>query len=103
MRTIEPGEEFEIEYGNGHRLKVVGLSFRQERELAKAEDAAKKVSTNEEAFDICEHALRLSLTNHDDKQFSVLLDKLNLNLIQEILLKINTAAEVSTDDEKKSE
>ena len=39
---IEPGEPFEIEYGNGKRLQVVALNGRQRRECMLALDAAHK-------------------------------------------------------------
>ena len=103
MRPVEPGETFEVEYGNGRKIQAVGLSFRQERELASLEDKARAAEKSEEVFALFETGLRKCLPHYSDDQFEKLLETLNLDLLQELIRGINRGQKLTEEDEKKSE
>lgn len=101
MGFVEPGEKFVVEYGNGRRIDAVGLTFRQERELAKVEDQAREMDTAEAVWDVFEKSLPIALPHKSEQQISDLLDTLNLRLLQELVKAVLRGQSLSEDDRKK--
>jgi len=101
MGAVEPGEGFTIEYGKGRQLCAVGLSFRQERALAKLEDSARAAESAEQVFDLFEQGLRLCLPHMGSEEVDELLDVLNLEMLQDVLRKINRGQHLTEDERKK--
>lgn len=54
-RAIEPGQEFEVEYGNGKRTTVVALSLRKKAELGRL---MKTIQSSRDASNF-EHIIQL--------------------------------------------
>lgn len=81
---IEPGESFTIEYGDGHQIEVVGLSYRQKRQVkALAHECVSLPKTSEAVdrlFDICDAVLAIVCPNITDEQR----DRLNEEQVMEI-------------------
>jgi len=98
MGAIEPGEKFTIEYGNGHKLEVAALSFRQRHNLAKLMDKL-VVAKGAEQFEVIEEALRFCVPGMDD----ALLDTIDDTMAAEIIHKVRKSSTVSEDERKKSE
>lgn len=106
MRAIEPGESFEVEYGNGKRLTLYAVSSRQEREMAKAEAAANESKDPLARWDMIKGCLRTYLPENkmSNEDFETLTeDGMNLAVMCDVLRKANATAHVSEEDEKKSE
>jgi len=98
MGAIEPGEKFTIEYGKGHKLEVVALSFRQRHNLAKMLDRM-VASKGAEQFEVIEEALRFCVPGMSDS----LLDTIDDITAAEIIRKVRMGSTISDDERKKSE
>jgi hypothetical protein len=98
MGAIEPGEKFEIEYGNGHKLEVVALSFRQRHALAKVVDKVIAAKGSEQ-FEAIEEALRICVPACSE----AFLDTIDDAMAGEIVEKVRQNAAISEDERKKSE
>lgn len=63
--SLEPGDEFEIEYGNGHRLTVRALNGRAKRKIAallgKAQKFDPETDSAETVYEVAEEAMRLAV------------------------------------------
>lgn len=103
MTFIEPGEPFEIEYGNGHRLTVKALGLRQKRLLtAKTREivAASEANRGLEVFDMIDEVLRIAV---GDEQAEKLVDLVDEEMAMEIATAVLSKQSLSEDDKKKSE
>jgi len=98
MGAIEPGEKFTIEYGNGHKLEVVALSFRQRHALAKVVDKL-FVAKGSDQFEVIEEALKICVPNCSE----AFLDTIDDAMASEIIGKVRKNAMVGDDERKKSE
>lgn len=103
MGFVEPGEPFVVQYGNGREVDAVGLSFRQERLLAKAEDDARSLNSAESVWEHFEKVLPVALPHKTEEQIDQLLDTLNLRLLQELIKGVLQGQKLSEDDRKKEE
>lgn len=105
MRAIEPGEPFDVQYGNGKKLTLYAISSRQERAMAKAEAAANESSNPDERWTLVKSCLRSYLPESKmaDGDFETLTeDSMNLAVMVDVLQKANSTTHVSEEDEKKS-
>ena len=98
MGAIEPGEKFTIEYGNGHKLEVMALSFRQRHALAKMCDRMIAVKGAEQ-FEIIEEALRFCVPGMKDE----LPDVIDDITAAEIIRKVRMGSTISDEERKKSD
>ena len=92
MAAIEPGESFEIEYGNNHRLTVVALNGRQRLTCLKTvgllQDAhTKGIETAVAMLEQLEGCLKLCSPTITDAQIEKLDDELMVQIIFQTLAK----------------
>lgn len=103
MAAIEPGERFEVSYGNGHQIEVVALSGRQKRRIVSLMAEVKQLDKTPESaarvYDIAEEAFLICVPDATDE----LLDKLNERQQFEIVSATIAEQMLSEDDKKKSE
>lgn len=103
--SVEPGQPFRIGYGNGKSVEVVALSLRGQKKLAAAYAAILSAETSggptafNDAFELVEAALRLSLPNVTDE----FLETINSMMACEIVSKHLSGQALTNDDRKKSE
>jgi hypothetical protein len=104
MASIEPGEEFVIEYGKSHRITVVALNGRQRLRCLKL--MANLQGVGKEGFDAVASAMeelesctRLCSPSITEEQ----LLKLDDELMGQIIVGTLAKNAISEDDEKKSE
>ena len=98
MHHIEPGEPFDVEYGNGKKLKAVGLAFRQQRKVLQLLVDGDE-GTQVQKFDAAENALKICFPGITDEQ----IDSLNYNMACEAIGKAIASTRLSEDEQKKSE
>lgn len=98
MTPIEPGQEFTIEYGNGHRLKVKALSLRQRRDLVRIVESVQQVQNKSELFDAVEAGLNLCLPNDAER----LLDTIDEAMGMQIIIAVLSTTAVDDDQKKES-
>lgn len=103
--VIEPGDEFEVRYGNGKRATVVALSGKNERKLAaliKQMVAAEQSGDPMQAldlFDIADEAAKLAMPSATDEFLESLDASAKTTIASNCLGKQSLGAE----DKKKSE
>lgn len=103
MTSIEPGEKFSIEYGNGHTVEVVALNMRQRRALIKLLAAVQDADPHE-ALDSIEEALRCCFPAELNADiFDELVDSLDEEMAMEIVQKTMEKQRLSEDERGKSE
>lgn len=99
-KSLEPGEPFEVRYGNAKRLTVQALSFRSKRRvvqlLGKIRDSS---ATPDEKFDAMEAAFGLCCPDAEEST----LDNLTEVDVVEVISKTISGASVSEGERKKSE
>lgn len=103
--VIEPGDQFDVPYGNGKRCTVVALSVSGQRKLAgllremivaeKDQDPVKCI----DLFDQAEEALRLAIPGVDQE----FLDGIDAQFAIEIAKACLSKQAIGDDDRKKSE
>lgn len=101
MAVLSPGDSFTVELSNGLKVDAVALSFRQERAVTQLEDEAAKCKKTSDVWDVAEKLMRSALPSLKDAEVSELLDKLNLQLAQELVQKVLNHQSLSGDDKKK--
>ena len=71
--NIEPGESFEVGYGNGKSATVVSLSLRKQKEVSKLVKQLIEIESKGDAleatdsFDLAEQALRVCMPDLTDE------------------------------------
>ena len=103
MKALSPGDPFTIELSNGQEVQAVALSFRQERAITALEDEARGFEKATDVWDFSEKAVRLALPKTSEEEITNLLDKLNLQLVQELIKKVLHHQSLTGDDKKKPE
>jgi hypothetical protein len=103
--SIEPGEEFEIEYGNGHRIKVIALAGRKQGQLLKLGveiQEAQQAGRVDECVDKTVEALGMCIGDIDkaNTMFDTVLD---FDLAGQIIEAATNKQAVDDADKKKLE
>jgi hypothetical protein len=96
MSAIEPGDEFQIGFGNGHTLFVPALDLRTKNKIAKLMSEAVGSS---EAFEKLEQAIVLCCPTITEESWA----KIDERNAGEIIGKTLANAALSEDERKKSE
>lgn len=103
MTAIEPGELFTIEYGKGHKLEVVALNGRQRlkciRFLAQAQSAGSDFAALCQATEELFECVKLCAPSLTEEQ----LEKMDDELMAQVIVKTLGKAAISEDEAKKSE
>ena len=98
--ALEPGETFEIEYGNGHTIQVVALSLRQKRRitqlLLQVQNLEVTVESIDELYSNCEDMVRMCCPDITDEE----LDKLDERLSMEIASNTLAGAALTAEEKK---
>lgn len=101
MTAIEPGDEFEIEYGRGHRLTVRALSGRQKRRVADLFARVQGLSEDPEGvaelYNLAEQLFKLAVPDATDELIDTLDEEMQLTIASKVLAKAAASPE-----EKKS-
>lgn len=104
MALIEPGQPFEIEYGNERKLEVVALAGRKQGQLQKLLGrigSAEADGNAENILDMAEEALAICVgTEKAAELFNTIID---LELAMQICQKTMLKQVLSEDERKKSE
>lgn len=100
---IEPGDKFQVSYGNGHTIEVVALSMRQKRKVMELVDRVSKLETSGESravlFEIAEDALKLCVPGITDET----LDRFDETMAMQIVGATLGKQAVDNEEQKKSE
>lgn len=98
MAHYEPGEEFEVEYGRGHKVKVKALGLRDKRTAYSHYETFKSAGGNiSEAYAALESLMRMMVVDCQDE----FVNSLDESLAMEIAGKVFQAARLSDDEQKK--
>lgn len=101
---LEPGEPYEIEYGNGHSLSVVALSARQKKKLVSILQAVQSLDTKQidslsTLYDLAEEGLKICSPGITDEQ----IEKMDEQQQMEVIGKTLAGALPTAGEQKKSE
>ncbi len=101
MKPLEPGDPFQIEYGNGHRLTVHALNGRAKRKITQLLGEIGSLEESEEGaiglYDLAEECLRNAVPDQADS----LIEKTDESQQLEIAGKVVANARLSADERKK--